>query len=49
MVMGDYFSPSDGDVAIRVLDRPGGPDPSVFDVVPLKGIDPVVAMAQFGA
>lgn len=49
MVMCDYFSASDDDVAVRVLDQPGGPNPSVFDVVPLKGIDPVVVMAQLEA
>ena len=49
MVMCDYFSASDDDVAVRVLDQPGGPDPSGFDVVPLKGIDPVVVMAQLEA
>lgn len=49
MVMCDYFSASDDDVAVRVLDQPGGPDPSVFDVVPLKGIDPVVVTAQLEA
>jgi len=49
MVMCDYFSASDDDVAVRVLDQPGGPDTSTFDVVPLKGIDPVVVMAQLEA
>lgn len=49
MVMCDYFSASDDDTAVRVLDRPGGPDSSVFDVVPLKGIDPVVVMAGLEA
>lgn len=36
MVMCDYFSASDGDVAVRVLDQPGGLNPSMFDVVPLR-------------
>nr|WTB35478.1 hypothetical protein OG781_43920 [Streptomyces sp. NBC_00830] len=49
MVMCDYFSASDDDTAVRVLDRPGGPDTARFDVVPLKGIDPVVVMAQLEA
>ncbi|MEU0970347.1 hypothetical protein ABZ357_34865 [Streptomyces sp. NPDC005917] len=49
MVMCDYFSASSDDVAVGVLDQPGGPDPSIFDVVPLKGIDPVVVMARLEA
>ncbi|AVH60538.1 hypothetical protein [Streptomyces dengpaensis] len=49
MVMCDYFAASGDAVAVRVLDQPGGPDPATFDVVPLKGIDPVVAMAQLEA
>jgi hypothetical protein len=49
MVLCDYFSASDDDVAVRVLDQLGGPDTSTFDVVPLKGIDPVVVMAQLEA
>ncbi|MFE7711773.1 hypothetical protein ACFU6I_39835 [Streptomyces sp. NPDC057486] len=47
--MCDYFSAPDDDAAIRVLDQPGGPDTSEFDVVPLKGIDPVVTMASLEA
>ncbi|MEG3626877.1 hypothetical protein [Streptomyces poriticola] len=46
MVMCDYFSASDDDTAVGVLDQPGGPDTARFDVVSLKGIDPVVVMAQ---
>ncbi|MBT2424083.1 hypothetical protein J7F01_40595 [Streptomyces sp. ISL-22] len=49
MVMCDYFSASDDDTALRVLDEPGGPDPAGWDVVPLKGIDPVVVMARLEA
>ncbi|MFF0445980.1 hypothetical protein ACFYT4_06115 [Streptomyces sp. NPDC004609] len=49
MVMCDYFSASGDDAAVSVLDRPGGPDASAFDVVPLKGIDPVVVMARLEA
>ncbi|MGC5344127.1 hypothetical protein [Streptomyces sp. DT171] len=49
MVMCDYFSAPDDDAAVRVLDEPGGPDSAGFDVVPLKGIDPVVVMARLEA
>ncbi|MFI6577357.1 hypothetical protein ACIBFB_16275 [Nocardiopsis sp. NPDC050513] len=49
MVMCDYFSAPGDEAALRVLDRPGGPDPSVFDVLPLKGFDPVVVMARLEA
>ncbi|MGY1502117.1 hypothetical protein ACW4TU_36970 [Streptomyces sp. QTS52] len=46
MVMCEYFSASDDGTAVRVLDQPGGPDTARFDVVPLKGVDPVVVMVQ---
>ncbi|WP_327398982.1 hypothetical protein OG194_01660 [Streptomyces sp. NBC_01288] len=46
MVMCDYFSAASDEAAVGVLDGPGGPDPSVFDVLSLKGIDPVVVMAR---
>jgi hypothetical protein len=49
MVFCDYFSASDDAAAVRVLDEPGGPDTAAFDVVALKGIDPVVAMARLEA
>lgn len=49
MVMCDYFAAPDDDTAVRVLEQPGGPAPSVFDVVSLKGVDPVVAMARLEA
>lgn len=49
MVMCDYFSARDDETALRVLDRPGGPDTGRFDVVSLKGIDPVVVMARLEA
>ncbi|MER6241360.1 hypothetical protein [Streptomyces clavifer] len=49
MVMCDYFSAADDDTAVRVLEQPGGPDPSVYDVVALRGIDPVVVTAQLEA
>ncbi|WP_223184537.1 hypothetical protein [Streptomyces sp. CBMA152] len=47
--MCDYFSAADDSAAVRVLDEPGGPDGALFDVVALKGIDPVVVMAQLEA
>ncbi|GAA2420690.1 hypothetical protein [Streptomyces glaucus] len=47
--MCEYFSASDDDAAVRVLDQPGGPHRSAFDVVPLKGFDPVVVMARLEA
>ena len=46
MVMCDYFSAASDEAAVGVLDGPGGPDPSVFDVLSLKGVDPVVVMAR---
>ncbi|WP_329026954.1 hypothetical protein [Streptomyces sp. NBC_00690] len=49
MVMCEYFSASDDDAAIDVLDQFGGPNTSHFDVVALKGVDPVVVMAQLEA
>ncbi|HEY2669213.1 MAG TPA: hypothetical protein VGJ07_02435 [Rugosimonospora sp.] len=49
MVMCDYFSAIDDDAALGVLDQPGGPNPSAFDVVSLKGIDPVIAMPRLEA
>ncbi|MFI6289517.1 hypothetical protein ACIBCM_33075 [Streptomyces sp. NPDC051018] len=49
MVMCDYFSASDDDAAVSVLDEYGGPGMAGFDAVPLKGIDPVVVMAQLEA
>ncbi|MFD4829011.1 hypothetical protein ACFWPV_03995 [Streptomyces uncialis] len=49
MVMCEYFSAADDDVAVRVLDQPDGPDPATFDVVPLRGIDPVVVLARLEA
>ncbi|WP_116244482.1 hypothetical protein [Nocardiopsis sp. FIRDI 009] len=49
MVLCDYFSASGDEEAVGVLDGPGGPEPSVFDVLPLKGIDPVVVMARLEA
>jgi hypothetical protein len=49
MVHCDYFSASDDETAVGVLDMPGGPYGSAFDVVPLKGVDPVVTMAELEA
>ncbi len=46
MVMCEYFSAASDEAAVVVLDAPGGPDPSVFDVLSLKDIDPVVVMAR---
>ncbi len=46
MVMCEYFSAASDEAAVGILDDPGGPDPSVFDVLPLKDIDPVVVMAR---
>ncbi|MET7575369.1 hypothetical protein ABZT04_44010 [Streptomyces sp. NPDC005492] len=46
MVMCDYFSAASDEVAVAVLRAPGGPDATAFDVLPLKGIDPVVVMAR---
>ncbi|MFD9793733.1 hypothetical protein ACFWXK_22630 [Streptomyces sp. NPDC059070] len=47
--MCDYFSAPHDDAAVGVLDQPGGPDASGFDVVALKGLDPVVTMASLEA
>ncbi|MDX3864939.1 transposase, partial [Streptomyces europaeiscabiei] len=49
MPMCDYFSAPNDDAAVGVLDQPGGPDTSGFDVVPFKGIDPSVTMASLEA
>ncbi|MGW4033136.1 hypothetical protein ACWEFL_28225 [Streptomyces sp. NPDC004838] len=49
MPLCEYFSASDDDAAVRVLDQLGGPDTSGFDVVSLKGVDPVVTMASLEA
>ena len=46
MVMCEYFSAASDEAAVGVLDGPGGPDASVFDVLPLKGVDPVVVLAR---
>jgi hypothetical protein len=46
MVMCDYFSAASDEVAVGVLDAPGGPDASVFDVLSLKDVDPVVVMPR---
>lgn len=46
MAMCDYYSAASDEAAVGVLDVPGGPVPSVFDLLSLKGIDPVVVMAR---
>ncbi|MFI6542761.1 hypothetical protein ACIBO9_05895 [Streptomyces prunicolor] len=46
MVMCEYFSAASDEAAVGVLDGPGGPDVSVFDVLSLKGVDPVVVLAR---
>ncbi|MFD9357224.1 hypothetical protein [Streptomyces sp. NPDC060031] len=45
----DYFSAADDQAAIAVLQSPGGPGRAELDVVLLKNIDPVVAIAQLEA
>jgi hypothetical protein len=45
----DYFSAADDQAAVEVLQTPGGPGRGDFDVVFLKNIDPVVAIAQLEA
>jgi hypothetical protein len=45
----DYFSATDDQAAVAVLDTPGGPGQASLDVVYLKNIDPVVCMAQLEA
>ena len=49
MVLCDYFSAPDDDTAVGVLDVLGGPDPAGFDMVSLKGLDPVIVMVQLEA
>ncbi|MER5719024.1 hypothetical protein [Streptomyces sp. NPDC002132] len=49
MPLCDYFSAADDQAAVAVLHVPGGPGRSDFDVVSLKNIDPVVAIAQLEA
>ncbi|MFG2820891.1 hypothetical protein ACGFX4_15865 [Kitasatospora sp. NPDC048365] len=49
MTMCDYFSATDDRAAVAVVDRPGGPAEAGHDVVFLKNIDPVVAIAQLEA
>ncbi|MGW2823099.1 hypothetical protein ACWC24_19240 [Streptomyces sp. NPDC001443] len=45
----DYFSAADDQAAVAVLETPGGPGQADLDVVFLKNIDPVVAMAELEA
>ncbi|QFZ78154.1 hypothetical protein GFH48_37025 [Streptomyces fagopyri] len=49
MTLCDYFSAADDRAAVAVAGSPGGPDPAALDVVSLKGIDPVVAIARLEA
>ncbi|MFE9605160.1 hypothetical protein [Streptomyces hokutonensis] len=46
MAICDYYSAASDEAAVGVLDAPVGPDPAVFDVLSLKGIDPVVVVAR---
>ena len=47
--MCDYFAAADDQAAVAVLDTLGGPGSASLDVISLKGIDPVVCMAQLEA
>ncbi|MFD3803098.1 hypothetical protein ACFWTC_05570 [Streptomyces sp. NPDC058619] len=49
MPMSDYFSAAHDQAAIAVLQTLGGPGQAGLDVVSLKNIDPVVAIAQLEA
>ncbi|MGW8890078.1 hypothetical protein [Streptomyces sp. NPDC055749] len=46
MTLCDYFAAADDHTAAAVAQAPGGPTHAALDVVSLKGIDPVVAIAQ---
>ncbi|MFF4331425.1 hypothetical protein [Streptomyces sp. NPDC001591] len=49
MPLCDYFSATDDQAAVAALQTAGGPGQADFDVVFLKNIDPVVAIAQLEA
>ncbi|MER5728934.1 hypothetical protein ABT084_11450 [Streptomyces sp. NPDC002138] len=49
MTLCDYFSAADDQAAVAVLQSPGGPSRAELDVVLVKNIDPVVAIAQLEA
>ncbi|MFF8911207.1 hypothetical protein [Streptomyces olivaceoviridis] len=49
MTLCDCFSAADDEAAVAVLPTPGGPGQAELDVVFLKNIDPVVAIAQLEA
>ncbi|MEU6882926.1 hypothetical protein [Streptomyces sp. NPDC046712] len=49
MPLCDYFSAADDQSAVAVLQTPGGPGQAELDVVYLKNIDPVVAIAKLEA
>lgn len=49
MTLCDYYSAADDQAALAVAERTGGPAQAALDVVFLKNIDPVVAIAQLEA
>ncbi|WP_329124522.1 hypothetical protein [Streptomyces sp. NBC_01353] len=49
MTLCDYFSAPDDNAAAAVVEMPGGPAAAALDVVYLKNIDPVVAIAHLEA
>ncbi len=49
MTLCDYFSATDDQAAVAVLQTPGRPDQAALDVIYLKNIDPVVCMAWLEA
>ncbi|WP_328786571.1 MULTISPECIES: hypothetical protein [unclassified Streptomyces] len=49
MTLCDYFSAADDQAALAVAEQAGGPAEAALDVVFLKNIDPVVAIAQLEA
>ncbi|MDI2129954.1 hypothetical protein [Yinghuangia seranimata] len=49
MPLCDHLSAVDDQAAVEVLQTPGGPEQGDFDVVLLKNIDPVLAIAQLEA
>ncbi|MER7772945.1 hypothetical protein [Kitasatospora sp. NPDC096140] len=49
MTLCDYFSAADDQAALAVAERTGGLAEAALDVVFLKSIDPVVAIAQLEA
>src|SRR5690348_11263879 len=49
MPISDYFSATDDQAAVAVLQVPGGPSLAGLDVVFLENFDPVAAIAQLEA